>query len=144
MTEITLEPNVKDDDSDADDDGKERKRKRRSSSSSSSSRKRKSSSTPKADTDLRGRLAECFERIALALENRGDDELAQIVRDDGPVMAQGLVSLTRPFRVLRVFVLALVSVVEPVLAFGRLARAVAERWAVRRAQRAAATEPPVE
>lgn len=119
-----------------DDDDKSGKSKPKSS-------KPKSRSTTTAERELRGRLAACFERIAASLEQRGDDELAEIVRDDAEIMSQGLVSLTRPFRALRTPLLAAVAIVEPVLAFGRIFRVLAGRFVERRAARAEEEPQPV-
>lgn len=109
----------------------------RSGERKSRERKRAPKPTSRADNELRGRLGDQLDRIAAALAERGDEELADIVREDAEVMARGLVSLTRPFRVLRAVLITVVSIIEPMIAFGRLFRLIAERWAVRRAQRAA-------
>lgn len=106
---------------------------------SSRSKSRPSSSTAQ-EKDLRGRLSGCFDRIAATLDERGDEELAELVRQDAEVMSQGLVSLTRPFRALRTPLLAVIAVIEPALAFGRIARLLGGRWAERRAEQAAAAQ----
>jgi len=104
--------------------------------------KTRSSSTrragAKSEKDLADRLYGCFERIANALDERGDEELADILREDAGIMAQGLVSLTRPFVILRTPLLAAIAIVEPVLAFGRVVRVAAWRMSQRRAERAEA------
>jgi hypothetical protein len=89
----------------------------------------------RSEKDLAERLYGCFERIANALDERGDEELADILREDAGIMAQGLVSLTRPFTILRTPLLATIAVVEPVLAFGRVVRVAAYRWSDRRAEK---------
>jgi hypothetical protein len=109
-----------------DDDGQEK-----SGRSSSSSRRRRPNRT---ETSLKERLVACFDRIAESLEGRGDNELAEIVRNDGEIMAQGLVSLTRPFTAIRTPLLVLVAIVEPALAFGRILRVLAGRLHERRAR----------
>jgi hypothetical protein len=100
-------------------------------SSSSSSRTRK----PASETDLRSRLTIVFGRIADAADARGDSELATVVREDMDVMATGLVSLTRPFTALRTPLLLVLAIVEPVMAFSRIARLMLGRIVVRRAHR---------
>lgn len=105
---------------------------------SESSKKPRPKTTPTAERELRGRLSDCFDRIAESVRQRGDDELADLLADDAAIMAQGLVSLTRPFRALRTPLLALVAIVEPALAFGRVVRLLAGRWADRRARAAEA------
>lgn len=112
--------------------------KKKSESKSSSRTSQRASATQ--ERELKSRLSACFDRISEALTERGDEELAELVRDDGPVMAQGLVSLTRPFRALRTPLLALVAIIEPLLAFGRVLRLLGERWQARRYARAAAQE----
>jgi hypothetical protein len=106
---------------------------------STSARKSRPSSA-KAENELRTRLADCFDRIAEVLENRGDDELASIFTEDAEVMAAGLVSMTRPFKVLRTPLLALVAVVEPLIAFGRIGRVLVGRLTARRMANQAAYE----
>lgn len=113
------------------DDGGAKKTATRKASSS----KRRAPSA-KAENELRERLTDCFERIALALEVREDDELADIIREDAEVMANGLVFMTRPIAVLRLPLLFAVAVVEPVLAFGRILRVLASRVGERRARAA--------
>lgn len=120
---------LSDKDLDRDDDGGARK----ASAKKSSSSKRRPPTTVKAENELRTRLTECFERISLALEAREDDELADIFREDADVMANGLVFMTRPVAILRLPLLFLVAVVEPALAFGRILRVLAGRFAERRA-----------
>lgn len=103
-----------------------------------SSRRNQSRGKGLSDAGLRKKLNDCLERIADTLEVREDEELSALIREDADVIAAGLVSLTRPFQVLRVPLLALVAVVEPALAFGRIGRILLGRWADRRAARAQA------
>lgn len=114
------------------------------SSSSSSAPKRKKrrggDEAPGARTrrrhegELRNRLELTLERIAEWLEGRGDLELAGVIREDSKAMIGGLVSLTRPLGWLRPPLIAVLSVVEPVLAFGRVLRILGGRLADRRAR----------
>jgi len=101
----------------------------------SKSRKRPAASA-RAENELKGRLVGCFERIAESLYARQDEELAELVREDAEVIAQGLVSLTRPFTALRGIVLAIVAIIEPLMAFGRIGRVLLGRMAERRSARA--------
>lgn len=96
----------------------------------------------RADRDLRSRLETIFERIADAADARGDEELADIVRDDVKVMANGLVSLTRPMRALRAPLLLLLAVVEPVMAFSRVTRVIVGRYLDRRSERQTTVDTP--
>ena len=89
------------------------------------------------DKKFRERLIEVIGRIAESLDERGDAELAEILREDGPVMATGLTSLTGLLAPLRVPLLVTLAVIEPVLAFGRLFRVLAYRFADNRNRRAA-------
>ena len=91
--------------------------------------------TQRAESELVSRLYNCFERIANALRDRGDHELAEAVEEDAQVMAAGLVSMTKPIAVLRTPLVILVALVEPLLAFGRIFRIIAGRIMVRRAER---------
>jgi hypothetical protein len=123
---------------------KEKESKPKTRSSSSSRR-----TGARSEKELADRLYACFERISNALDERGDEELADILREDAGIMAQGLVSLTRPFVILRTPLLATIAIVEPVLAFGRVVRVAAFRWSQRRhdhaeAQAAAAAQAEAE
>lgn len=101
---------------------------------------RSSAKSAKEDRDLKNRLTACFERVADALDTRGDEELADLVRADTDIMSNGLVSLTRPLQALRTPLVLVISVIEPALAFGRILRVLAGRMAERRMMNAAAQE----
>lgn len=104
-------------------------------------RERKSSArTSRADTELHRRLKEMFGRIAERLEERGDQDLADVIREDADVLAGGLVSFTRPLRVARTVVLGIVAVIEPLLAFWRIGRELLARHMERRERRAREAE----
>lgn len=90
----------------------------------------------KGEQQLRERLTEMFDRISEAFAVREDDELAELFHEDAEIMAAGLVSLTRPFKAVRVIVTTAVAIIEPLLAFGRIARVLAVRWVERRQMRA--------
>jgi hypothetical protein len=100
------------------------------------------------DADVRGKLESVFERLAEWREGRGDIELAEIIREDAAAMTGGLVALTRPLEWLRGPLVFVLAIVEPALAFGRILRVVAGRWAERRAriayERELEAEPPPE
>lgn len=91
-----------------------------------------------SDADLKTRLGGVFDRLAESASVRGDDELAEVIREDGPTMVNALVSMTRPFKALRAPLVLLLGVAEPVIAFQRVARIVISRVMFRR------TEKPVE
>lgn len=88
-----------------------------------------------ADRDLRARLETIFDRIGDAAEARGDEELADVVREDKEVMAGGLVSLTTPFKALRTPLLFALGIVEPVMAFSRIVRLMLGRTLDHRAEK---------
>lgn len=98
--------------------------------------------TVSEDRDLRGRITSILNRIAEAAEARGDEELAEVLREDTAVMATGLVSLTRPFRALRGPIVLLLGIVEPVMAFSRFGRLMVYRMMDRRAEKVAEREQP--
>jgi len=125
QTDITdLEPDI--------DDGGGRSHSRKEGKSKA----KRPAASARAEKDLRDRLVGCFERIAESLYARQDEELAELVREDAEIIAQGLVSLTRPFTALRTVVLAIVAIIEPLMAFGRIGRVLLGRLAERRAARA--------
>jgi hypothetical protein len=80
------------------------------------------STAQKAEKELRERLENAIGRIAAALEARGEDELSAALSEDSGKMAQSLVALTRRFVGLLKVLVWLLSIVEPVLAFGRVVR----------------------
>jgi hypothetical protein len=88
------------------------------------------------DNEVDSRARRVFDRIAKAVETRGDSELAEILREDAEIMAQGLVSLTKSIKFLRTPLLILLNLVEPVLAFGRIGRLLYNRLAERQERRA--------
>lgn len=97
----------------------------------------KATSDAKVETELDSRLGRTFDRIAVALEQRGDDELASVVREDAGAMAQGLVSLTRSVKFLRSPLLMSLNLIEPILAFGRVGRIMYVRFLERQSRIAA-------
>ena len=107
-------------------------------------KKKEAPPTQAADRDLRTRIAGIFDRLAEAADARGDHELAEILREDSPVMSVGLVSLTRPVKALRVPLIFALGIIEPVMAFSRVGRVMLERLLDRRAARADEGEPPVQ
>lgn len=88
--------------------------------------------TAPREVGLGARIQTTLDRLAESLEGRGDHELAAVIREDSKAMAGGLVSLTGRFKPLRSPLLALLSVVEPLIAFGRVGRILIGRVAARR------------
>lgn len=103
------------------------------SSSSSSSR---ATSSDKLDNEIRNRLERAFDRIAEWREARGDQELADIIREDASAMAQGGVAATRGVPALRGPVIMFLNLLEPILAFNRVGRTLLVRLMYRRQLRA--------
>jgi hypothetical protein len=89
---------------------------------------------PRRRTRVEVRLQRVIERVGEALENRGDAELGGAVRAEAKAMSSGLVSATRRSKRLRSLLLALLDLVEPALAFGRVLRILLSRLAARRAR----------
>jgi actin-like ATPase involved in cell morphogenesis len=101
----------------------------------------RSSVTPsrdRIDSEIQSRLERVLTRIAQTLENRNDEELATIVREDTTAMSGGIVSLTHNVKPLRSPIIMALNLVEPLLAFGRLGgvlfRRLRERQEIRRAE----------
>lgn len=86
-----------------------------------------------AATNLTTRLREAIDRVGVTIENRGDEELGGVIREDSGVMAGGLVNATRRVKSLRAPLLILLDVIEPVMAFGRAGGIVFRRIRDRRA-----------
>jgi hypothetical protein len=116
----------------------ERRRRRRESSTASSGGEKTATQQKKEDTEVISRLDRLRDRLVKNREAAGDDELAEILREDGEQMAQGVKSLTGSFPVLRMPLFMFLNVLEPVLAFGRLGRALWRRYWERRAMQAEA------
>jgi len=74
------------------------------------------------EKSLADRLLEAITRIAVALDNRsdGNSEMADALRRNGKAMADSTVNFTRKVKVLRGPLLWVLSMVEPVLAFGEV------------------------
>lgn len=104
------------------------------SKSASSSRSRASASD-RVEAELLSRLDRTCLRIADMLTARGDDELAEAVREDRGPMSQGLVSLTSNVKLLRMPLIMALNLVEPALAFGRVGRILYNRFVDRQARR---------
>jgi hypothetical protein len=107
------------------------------STRSSSSGGKSATAAAKAESELSTRLARTFDRIVKALESRGDMELADAIREDADAMGAGLLSLTRNLKPLRSPLVFILNLVEPVLAFGRVARILFLRFLDRRDRLAA-------
>jgi hypothetical protein len=86
--------------------------------------------------ELRGRIEPVFERLAEWRESRGDLELAAVIREDARTMSSSIVGLTKRLPAVRGPLLVVLAIVEPLLAFGRLARIVGGRWTDARARAA--------
>lgn len=89
------------------------------------------------DSDLKSRLVTVLDRIIDNADARGDEELSEILREDRDVIANGIVSFTRPFMVLRTPILLLLAVVEPVMSFWRIGGLMVGRVLYNRAARRA-------
>jgi len=108
-------------------------------SSQSASKKSSSPGTRRtkeqiADSEVSARLERTFDRIIDALEQRDDEELATVMSEDKEAMSRGIVSLTKSVKPLRNPLIMVLNLVEPILAFGRVARILFLRFAERRAR----------
>lgn len=89
---------------------------------------------------LTNRLSAILARIAESLEGREEFELAEVIREDSRAMVGGLVSLTRRVPAAAGALIAALSVVEPLIAFGRVFRVMLRRIGNRRADAVAEWE----
>lgn len=106
-------------------DGKERSRTARTTKAKTPA------AAAKEDVEVGSRLHRTFDRLAKWREKVGDDELAEIIREDSDAMEQGIVSLTKNAPFLRGPLLFFLNVIEPVMAFQRIARTLFGRWQAR-------------
>jgi hypothetical protein len=84
--------------------------------------------------DIRERLFAIFNRLADSREGRGDVELAAMIREDSRAMVEGLLSVTRRAPGLAPAIMGALAVLEPLIAFGRIAKLLGGRFAERRAR----------
>lgn len=115
------------------DSGKPRERSERS-------KRRDNARARERQGDVGRRLGTIFERLAQSVEGRGDEELAEMIREDREAMVGGLVNLTSKAPGLAPGVMAVLAVLEPLIAFGRIFRLLLRRTGDRRAERLAAWE----
>lgn len=97
----------------------------------STSRSARPAVRERVESELLSRLDRTFDRLAQMLDSRGDEELAHVIREDKDAMGQGLASLTRNVKFLRGPLLMALNLIEPALAFGRVARILYGRFAER-------------
>jgi hypothetical protein len=110
-----------------------RRRRRRPTPAEESAREARDES--KVEGEIRSRLERTFDRIVKARRARDDEELAEVVEEDAEAMTQGFLSLTHNVPFLRLPLLMLLNILEPVLAFNRVARILAIRLLTRRQRR---------
>lgn len=84
------------------------------------------------ENELKTRLEAAFIKIADALQNRGDDELGEAIREERKAMTGGFVSLTAHIPIFRTPLLIILNLVELVLAFGRVGGILLNRYIARR------------
>lgn len=98
---------------------------------------RNAATQAKQEGELSGRIQEALTRIAVALENRSDgqSEMADALRQDGKKMSDAIVNVTRKVKVLRGPVLWVLTIIEPILAFGRVGRIALDKLVGWRGQR---------
>lgn len=85
--------------------------------------------------DIKERLYAVFSRLADSLEGRGDAELAGMIREDSRAMVEGLASLVKRAPGFAGPIMGVLSVLEPLIAFGRILRLLGRRLGERRASR---------
>ena len=118
-------------------EAEQRRRRRRDRGESSSTRERAEAAV---EAEMRSRLERVFDRIVKARRARDDEELAEIIEEDADAMTQGFISLTDNVPFLRMPLIMLLNVLEPVLAFNRVTRILWIRaidWRQRRMMMAA-------
>ena len=119
---------------------RERRRTSRSGLSKKPASAPRKTAAQKAEEEIIKRIDTTFDRIAEAFENREDDEMAAIFREEKVAMSQGLVNLTRNVTQLRPPLLWLLNIIEPLLSFGRLGRVLFGRFVMWRSRRLAERE----
>jgi hypothetical protein len=88
------------------------------------------------ERDLRTRMERTLDRLIEWRQGRGDDDLVKVLKEDGPAMIGGVIAALRPVRQLEKPVVLMLTIAEPLLAFGRLFKVLGSRVAARRAVRA--------
>jgi hypothetical protein len=84
------------------------------------------------ERDIRVRIERTQARLVEWLEGREDYELATVIKEDGKAMVGGIIYICGSAVWLRAPILAAMTIVEPMVAFGRLAKVLSTRWIARR------------
>jgi hypothetical protein len=92
----------------------------------------KGSTNARTDNAVADRVEKTVLRLAEVLEGRGETELSAALREDAKAMAGAMASLTSTLKGLRKPLLAVLGVVEPALAFGRVVRIAFHKLSARR------------
>lgn len=84
------------------------------------------------ERDIRVRLERTQARLIEALEGREDFEMAAILKEDGRAMIGGLIYVCGNATWLRSPIITAMTIIEPLLAFGRTFKTLVGRWTARR------------
>jgi hypothetical protein len=103
-------------------------RRRAARKSAGTTKSSSSNSGGASDSQIRSQLDQVFDRIIKMLDERGDDELATVIREDGGSMASGLIALTTGVKFLRLPLIVGLNLVLPLMAFGRVGKILARRF----------------
>lgn len=110
----------------ADSASERRKRRRQNTADSGSAQE---SFTEK---EVREQLTRAFDGLAKGRDARGDEELAEAIREEGDAMTEGFVALTNNVKPFRLPLVIILNVVITLLAFGRVGGILWQRFLARR------------
>lgn len=149
MSTINLEHGEPDPDDESPSARRRRERRTSDSSKSGSGSGTSGSSgtsraTERENASLATRISTALDKIADQMALRDDDELATAIREERGAMSHGLVSLTDQITPLRVVLVLVMALAEPILAFYRVGRILFFRFLVWRENRIAARKEAVE
>lgn len=117
------------------DSASERRRRRRQQTTDS-----KPTGESFTEREVRHQLDRAFDGLAKTRDARGDEELAEAIREEGDAMTEGFVTLTNNLKPLRLPLIILLNVVITLLAFGRVGGILWERLKARRERKLAERE----
>lgn len=126
----------------ADDDTPRRRRQRRTQQQREEEA-RGGSNEGATDSELRHQLNRAFQGLIRGREAKGDEELADALKEEGDAMTESFVTLTDNVKPLRMPLVIILNLVITLLAFGRVGGILLTRltsWRVRRQEAAQQAE----
>lgn len=113
----------------------EQRRAARRSSAGSRQSSSSSKSNRSEDTGTEAQLRVVLDRVAEQREVKGDDELAEAIRETKDAIVKGFMQVTKTVAVLRQPLIFVLAIADPILAFWKVGSILTRRWFERRARK---------